>query len=291
MKKFHFQDGELADGSWLSKVTFNYTGIRIGRCTLTSDLAIDADKNERVIFVLEGSDISVEYTVYGKTHQRILRGRSSVFAGTADHLYLPAKTRVRISGDAKIAVGEAPTSERKIDVFISRDDVPVLIRGAGRECRQVHNFGMPENLDAARLIVVEVIVPSGNWSGTPAHKHDTYIPGLESNLEEIYYFEVSVKKGASAPQSAPFGIFRGYSSDHREFDLTAEVRTGDVVHVPYGWHGPVAPAPGYDMYFFNVMAGPDAKREWNVTNDPQQDWIREEWQMQSPDPRLPYTRG
>jgi len=148
---------------------------------------------------------------------------------------------------------------------------------------------MPDNLDADRLVVVEVIVPAGNWSGAPAHKHDVYIPGKESNLEEIYYFESAVTRGEKpASEVDPVGYFRGYASDSRAYDVTAEVRSGDVVLVPHGWHGPVSAGPGYDLYFFNIMAGPDPVREWNFTDDPHHAWIRESWKTQSPDPRLPY---
>jgi len=167
--------------------------------------------------------------------------------------------------------------------------VQVLLRGAGKESRQVHNYGMPDTLDADRLVVCEVIVPSGNWSGAPAHKHDCYIPGKESNLEEIYYFEVAVSRSTSHPaQSSPFGYFRGFSADDRPYDVTEEVRCGDVALVPYGWHGPTAAGPGYDLYFFNVMAGPDPDRSWNATDHPDQAWIRETWNSQPTDPRLPY---
>ena len=68
------------------------------------------------------------------------------------------------------------------------------LRGAGRDTRQVHNFGTPDTLDAASFIVCEVITPAGNWSSHPAHKHDEHVPGHESRLEEIYYFEAAVSR-------------------------------------------------------------------------------------------------
>lgn len=37
----------------------------------------------------------------------------------------------------------------------------------------------------------EVLTPGGNWSSYPPHKHDEARPGEESELEEIYYFEVA----------------------------------------------------------------------------------------------------
>ena len=207
-----------------------------------------------------------------------MQGRTSVFRGTTDHLYLPINTKITITGDVKVAVAEAPAKNSFPVKFIKAGDVPVAIRGAGASTREIHNFGMPDNLQADRFIVVEVVVPAGNWSGVPCHKHDTYVPGKESNLEEIYYFESESK-----------GYFRGFSADEREYDLLTEVRSGDVVLVPFGWHGPAMAAPTGDLYFLNVMAGPDPTREWNVTDHPDEVWIRESWKTQKPDPRLPYN--
>jgi 5-deoxy-glucuronate isomerase len=115
------------------------------------------------------------------------------------------------------------------------------------------------------------------------------VPGKESNLEEIYYFESAVSRGLETPVSSnPFGIFRGISADNRPYDVNEEIHSGDVVLVPYGWHGPAAAGPGYDLYFFNVMAGPDPDREWNLTDHPDQAWIRKSWETQKTDSRLPY---
>ncbi len=295
--KWLYKKGELTSPGW--NLHFDATasplpeikhvGIRIGTVTAIKQLRIDADSQERTIFVLDGGDISVEISHAGTKERIKVRGRSSVFSGPTDHLYVPINTSVVISGEARVAVGEAPAKNVKPITLLKREDVPVFIRGAGRETRQVHNFGMPDTLDADRLIVVEVIVPAGNWSGAPAHKHDTFIAGKESNLEEIYYFESAPERGrvVTGPTD-PVGYLQGYASDSREFDITAEVRSGDLVLVPHGWHGPVAAAPGYDLYFFNVMAGPDLLREWNVTDDPHHAWIRESWKDQVPDPRLPY---
>ena len=295
--KWLFKKGELTSPGWDIHLDatksplpeIKHVGIRVGTVSVGTNLTIAADSQERTIFVLDGGDVSAVISHAGTSQTFTLRGRASVFSGPTDHLYVPINSSVEITGAARIAVGEAPAKNIKPISLLKREDVPVFIRGAGRETRQVHNFGMPDNLDADRFIVVEVIVPAGNWSGAPAHKHDTYIPGKESNLEELYYFESALERGRVATGEVdPVGYLRGYASDNREFDITAEVRSGDLVLVPHGWHGPVAASPGYDLYFFNVMAGPDPVREWNVTDDPHHAWIRESWKDQAPDPRLPY---
>jgi 5-deoxy-glucuronate isomerase len=63
---------------------------------------------------------------------------------------------------------------------------------------------------------------------------------------------------------------------------------GDIALVPYGYHGPAVAAPGYDLYYLNVMAGPDPERVWNIRDDPAHSWVRSTWNGQSADPRLPY---
>jgi 5-deoxy-glucuronate isomerase len=67
------------------------------------------------------------------------------------------------------------------------------------------------------------------------------------------------------------------------------VRTGDAVLIPHGWHGPSIAAPGYDLYYLNVMAGPAQERSWRFCDDPAHAWIRRTWRDQPVDPRLPLT--
>jgi len=167
-------------------------------------------------------------------------------------------------------------------------DVPVELRGAGVASREVRNFGIPGVLDADSIIACEVITPGGNWSSYPPHKHDEERPGVETELEEIYYFEVAPSAGApEAAGTSPVGYQRVYGTDDRPIDVLAEVRSGDVVLVPHGWHGPAMAAPGYDLYYLNVMAGPGAERAWLICDDPAHGWVRDTWSDQPVDPRLP----
>jgi 5-deoxy-glucuronate isomerase len=295
--KWYFKNGELSRAEWNIHVDpqnppvngWRYTGLRVGTLASGKSLELPADSNERIIFLLQGEEILVAYSDGNEIKKQLLKGRISVFHGPSDFIFLPINTSATITGAGRVAVGEAQASSAKPVRYVAKADVSVTLRGAGRETRQVHNLGMPDTLDADRLIVCEVIVPAGNWSGAPSHKHDQYVAGKESNLEEIYYFESAVTRGISTPaQTSPFGYFRGNSADARPYDVNEEIHSGDVALVPYGWHGPAAAGPGYDLYFFNVMAGPDPDRAWNATDHPDQAWIRDTWQSQQTDPRLPY---
>lgn len=216
-----------------------------------------------------------------------LAGRASVFAGPTDCVYLPRDTSYTLTspGGGRFALASARARKRLPFRYIAASDVRVELRGAGACSRQVNNFGTPDVLDADRLIACEVLTPAGNWSSYPPHKHDTERPG-ESVLEEIYYFEV-----AAGPAGPGMAYQRVYGSPgFPPADVLAEVRTGDVVTIPYGWHGPSMAVPGYDLYYLNVMAGP-GKREWLICDDPAHAWVRSQWPDQPVDPRLPFRRS
>ena len=74
-------------------------------------------------------------------------------------------------------------------------------------------------------------------------------------------------------------------TDDRSLDERLLVGHGDTVLVRRGYH-PVVTAPGYDLYYLNVMAGP-GERAWRVTDDPDHAWIRDTWPAQQLAPRLP----
>ncbi|MEQ4720557.1 5-deoxy-glucuronate isomerase [Nonomuraea sp. B19D2] len=215
----------------------------------------------------------------GRRHKAGLAGRESVFAGPTDVAYVPKGSRLTIdSGDrpARIALCGAKAAEPLPFRHLAAADVPVEHRGAGAASRQVRNFGIPQVLDADSIIACEVVTPAGNWSSYPPHKHDEERDGVETELEEIYYFEVQAEPGA--PEGAdPVGYQRVYGTAERPIDVLAEVRTGDVVLVPHGWHGPAMAPPGYDLYYLNVMAGPGATRAWLICDDPAHAWVRRTW--------------
>lgn len=293
-RQWFYRDGTLARDGWRCVVDqsmgdWKYTGLRVRDLATGETCELTADGIEQLVIPLAGS-FDVRSESDGAPRVVHLAGRRSVFAGPTDVAYLPVGTRATVSGHGRLAVAEAPTKERLQPAYVGRGDIPVELRGAGRCSRQIHNFGTPAVLRASRFIVCEVITPAGNWSSFPAHKHDEYIPGVESKLEEIYYFEMAVERGTEAsPDAKPFGLFTTYSSAAGVINTNVTVETGDVALVPYGYHGPAAAAPGYDMYYLNVMAGPDPERVWRFRDDPAHAWLRAGWGAQNMDPRLPYT--
>jgi 5-deoxy-glucuronate isomerase len=237
---------------------------------------------ETVVVVLSGRDVDVRGL-------GTLPGRTSPFADLPSAVYVPAgrqRLRIRAREDTELAIAFAPLSGRHgvaMDpVLITPDDIAVEIRGAGNASRQINHIVAP-SFPADRLEVVEVYTPSGNWSSWPPHKHDVDAMPGEAVLEEIYHYRFR------RPEA--WGVQRVYrrpgtpayeASGPR--DAFFEVRDGDVVIVPDGYH-PFSAAHGDDAYYLNALAGD--RRTMACSFDPDLDWVRGSWEAMEADPRLP----
>jgi 5-deoxy-glucuronate isomerase len=219
-----------------------------------------------------------------------LDGRRDPFAGPTDFAYVPRMSRFAVvsTAGARLAMPHAKAETELPFRRIPAEEVVTELRGAGHASRQVRNFGTPDVLNADSIIACEVLTPAGNWSSYPPHKHDEEHQDRESELEEIYYFEMRGADASMSHGSRPFGYQRVYGTGSRPINVMAEVRTGDVVLVPHGWHGPSMAPPGYDMYYLNVMAGPGEDRQWLIVDDPEHAWVRDTWESEKVDPRLPF---
>ncbi|MRK03243.1 5-deoxy-glucuronate isomerase [Aeromicrobium sp. S22] len=278
--------GEAATGPYALEVTpesagWEHSGLRILVLAPGQSEQIETGDSEHMVLSLGGA---AELTVDGESFT--LLGRTGVFDGPSDVVYAPRDAHVSISSAAggRFALASARCRNRLAPAYLPAGDVPVEMRGAGQASRQVNNFGVPGVLEADRLIACEVLTPGGNWSSYPPHKHDQERDG-ETRLEEIYYFEV-----ADGPAGPGIGFQRVYGHADADIDISAEVRSGDAVLIPHGWHGPSMAAPGYDLYYLNVMAGPGEERAWLICDDPAHAWVRDTWADQAVDPRLPFGK-
>jgi len=280
--KLHLPHGATAEGAFSLQVTpeqagWAFSGLRVLELAPGASQVMESGADELLVLPLAGSCV-----VECGSRRFELTGRDDVFARVTDFAYVPMDAEVRISSrrGGRFALPSALAGRRLDPAYGAAEDVAVELRGAGQASRQVNNFCAPDAFQADRLIAVEVLTPGGNWSSWPPHKHDQQREG-EVVLEEIYYFEIA---------HDGLGYQRVYSSGpDRQIDVCAEVRAGDVVLVPYGYHGPSMAAPGYDMYYLNVMAGPGEERVWRFCDDPTHAWVRGSWAGQAVDPRLPMT--
>lgn len=280
---------------WVTSLTpqaagWTHSGLHVAHLGPGEHVELDLPGDESLVLPLAGS-----VHVVGAGTGALLTGRPGVWSGPSDAFYAPP-TRLSLTAppdaECRVAVATARATGELAPRYVSADEVRVELRGAGSCSRQVNNYTLGTDVAAEHLLACEVITPGGNWSSYPPHKHDVH-SATERELEEIYYFEV-----ATAPQTcgAPGGqaasgvaYHRVYGTAERPLDILAEVSTGDVVLVPYGYHGPSMATPGYDLYYLNVMAGPASDRTWLSVDDPAHHWVCGTWVGQDLDPRLPFS--
>ena len=109
-----FKKGDLSQDGWDVLVDssiegWQHTGLKVGTLREGHSFHLKADGVERIIFPLEGRGLTVEYREAGEPDfkSQFLNGRESVFHGTADLVYVPLDTEVKIWGDGRVAIGEA----------------------------------------------------------------------------------------------------------------------------------------------------------------------------------------
>ncbi|HEY2598285.1 MAG TPA: 5-deoxy-glucuronate isomerase [Candidatus Dormibacteraeota bacterium] len=237
---------------------WSYVGFEVYRLARGAAVAKAMDGREACVVILSGhADIAC-----GEHAWRGLGSRESVFDGPPDAVYLPPGGPLTITGagaGCEVGLCWAPASTGARAARISASEIKPFKRGSGQTERTIHNILMEER-PAESLLVTEVLTSGGNWSSYPPHKHDTDNLPNESYLEETYYHRMARPEG--------FAVQLVYTDD-RSLNEALQVRNGDVVLVPRGYH-PVAAGPGYDLYYLNVMAGPH--RRWLVTTDPDHRW-------------------
>lgn len=288
--ELHLPAGTMDDGGDSVVITpesagWELCGLRVVRLEPGASRTIATGPDELAVLPLSGGRSTVE--VDGRPFA--LEGRRSVFSRVTDWAYAPMDAELRISSaeGCELALASARATRRLEPAYVAAPDVSIEIRGAGSATRQVTNFLTPGAFDGAdKLICCELLTPDGNWSSYPPHKHDD-TEGSPVWNEEIYYFRVG-KAGTTAYAPEGYGIHRTYTHDG-SIDATVAVRDGDVFLVPRGYHGPCAAAPGYSLYYLNVMAGPAPGRTFAFVDDPPHAWIRETWPSLEPDPRVPMT--
>jgi 5-deoxy-glucuronate isomerase len=306
----HRPAGSIGDGQDPVLVTperagWQFAGLRVIELPPGGRRTLETGTTEMAVLPLSGAA-----TVECEQKRFDLAGRRSVFERVTDFCYVPIDAEVRIESPTggEFALPTAQAGRRLDPAYGPAEEVPIEVRGAGICTRQVTNFMSPAAFPADKLVAVEVLTPEGNWSSYPPHKHDTEDHDCgEAVLEEIYYFRIGLSSGgaATAPPKppmrpvgaegaqraatpTPFAVHRTYAAEG-DFDVTVTVRDGDVFLIPRGYHGPSIAAPGFDLYYLNVLAGPAAQRTMAFCDDPGYAWVRETWREMPTDRRVPMT--
>ena len=231
---------------------WQYLGFEVIDLAAGGTLARELPDREQCFVLLAGrAQVEVNGESLG-----VIGARSGPFAGKPFALYAPPRAAVRLTAESalELAIGSAPAQGRCPPRLIRPEDVRREVRGVGTNTRYVFDI-LPETVPAERLLVVEVLTPGGHWSSYPPHKHDR-TSDTESQLEETYYHRFARAGG--------FAFQRVYTED-RTLDESMAIEDRDLVLVPRGHH-PVSAAHGFDLYYLNVMAGPE--RRWRISYAP-----------------------
>ena len=185
------------------------------------------------------------------------RAATAIFAAVTDFVYVPRDAtrrdrRRRAAGGSRYRA-PAPTDRleaRHVPPTGSRSSCAARARPAARSTTSARRrrSRSPTGYrrrgpDAGRELVLLPAAQARRGRAGP----------VETALEEIYYFEVAPSRRRRPRLRLPARLrlrAPGGRSTSR-----AEVRAGDVIVMPHGYHGPSMAAPGYDLYYLNVMAG------------------------------------
>lgn len=285
-EKYLIKDGETAHDAFECDLTteragWEFSSMRVLNLAPGETVNVVGTEAKLLIMPLNGS---CQVTVGDATYS--VDGRTDVWTDITDYVYVPRYMDFTVSTTTggRFALPGAVASADLEPRYCPRTEVQTTLRGAGACSRQVNNYALGNDVETSHLLACEVLTPGGNWSSYPPHKHDEETD-VERKLEEIYYYQV--REGLGNPEG--FAFQRIYTSPAGDMDFCAEIRNGDIVVMPFGYHGPSAAAPGYDLYYLNVMAGPAEGAQWLMTDDPKHTWIRQTWEDQEVDPRLPMT--
>jgi len=209
----------------------------------------------------------------GVGDQEQLVARSSVFEELAPIGYAPPGAEVVVAAadvPFTVAVGSAPAEGLYDARIIQPGVIRTEVRGGGAALRHVcHSLASP--IEAERLILYEVYVPRGSWSGWSPHRHD----GLEGSpyLEEVYYFRLDRPEG--------FWMHRNWDTEAdggEKWQQIYQGGDGELALVPGGYHSSVT-CPGSNMYFLNYLAGEPVGDERSTPPCFSSDhtWIESDW--------------
>lgn len=215
-----------------------------------------------VALVLLGGKCSVK----GKDfHFAEVGKRKNVFDGKPHTVYLPRHTDYEITalGDVDIAYNASPaTRDTARPTVITPEECRTLSLGRDNFSRAA-TIMLDEKFDSEHFYIGEGMIPSGNWSGYPPHRHDFDNLPDEIDMEETYFYRFDPPQG--------FGIQKVYQPDG-SIDETYTVKNNDTVAIAEGYH-PLCGAPGYQMYYLWTMTG-KVNRGLISYKDPLHSWVK-----------------
>ena len=161
---------------------------KFGLLKLASGSAYEGDTGEtEVAFVLIGGNFSAKGDGWAF---EVADGRKSPFTGKPHCLYLPRHTKYTIAAlsDVELAYNGSPaTRDTAKPTLIKPEDTRHIALGRDNWTR-TSEIILDEKFDSEHFYIGEGMIPSGNWSGYPSHRHDVNNPPAELDMEETYFY-------------------------------------------------------------------------------------------------------
>ena len=241
---------------------------RFGLLKLAAGTSYDGSTGEtELALVLVGGNFKATVQRLGGNADvfTVADGRKNPFAGKPHCLYLPRRTKFTVTAlsDVELAWNESPvTRDTAAPTLILPEDTRHIELGKDNWTR-TSEIILDEKFDSEHFYIGEGMIPSGNWSGWPAHRHDLNDPPRELDMEETYFYLFDPPQG--------FGFQSVYQPDG-SVNEAYRVQAYDTVAIAKGYH-PLVGAPGYSMYYLWTMAG-DQGRGLVSSMDPAHAWVK-----------------
>lgn len=155
--------------------------------------------------------------------------------------------------DSFLGVGSAKAEQTMKDCVVHMDDAFAAVRGDGNWKREVRFCVWNDNTVGNQMMMGETVIPAGNWSTFPPHRHSGKLPG-ETAYDEAFFMLFRQENG--------FGMVWQYE-DEENLDQVSHFETGSLIYGDKGFHTLVV-APVCDCYQLTVMAGPSRKSSASV---------------------------
>ncbi|MGL4635341.1 MAG: 5-deoxy-glucuronate isomerase [Beijerinckiaceae bacterium] len=223
----------------LSLIHFNVVKLDVGQ-----SFSQRLERHESVLVPLSGT---ASVVVNGQLFAEV-GGRSDIWSGLADSVYVPRAALVTITATkpCEIAIAGGITSFDGAPFRIGPDDVEMVDVGSPEthsRRRIFHILGQNGAGRTGNLLVSELYADEGCWSGYPPHKHDQDRDG-ETDHEELYHYRFDPPTG--------FGAQLCYNDNGSPEAFVT--RHGDTFLLDRGYH-PTVTSPGHRGYIFTILVG------------------------------------
>jgi 5-deoxy-glucuronate isomerase len=195
---------------------------------------------------------TIDVAVGPESFAGIGQRRENVWGGEPEGVYVPTGAAAQItcvSDTAEVFVAGAKFDTVLAPFAIRAADIDPVQYGSDdtKTHRKIkHILGTKYHGRVGRLLVSELYtVGAGGWSGFPSHKHDTDRLPLETRHDEAYNFRFNPSHGS--------GLQMLQREDGKPGDAY-HIVDGSTIALDKGYH-PCCVLPGYEMYYFTILAG------------------------------------